>query len=74
MVDASTQRYLPGVLDYQLQRDSGLTHFEYSVSSAAGRGRRADHRRHHHRPPEQLAQLKDIADTILAKVDPGTSC
>jgi DNA-binding MarR family transcriptional regulator len=24
--------------------------------------------------PEQLAQLKDIADTILAKVDPGKDC
>jgi DNA-binding MarR family transcriptional regulator len=35
---------LPGVLDYQLQRDSGLTHFEYLVlaglSESPGRCRR----------------------------------
>jgi DNA-binding MarR family transcriptional regulator len=35
---------LPGVLDYQLQRDSGLTHFEYLVlaglSESPGRSRR----------------------------------
>jgi DNA-binding MarR family transcriptional regulator len=35
---------LPGALDYQLQRDSGLTHFEYLVlaglSESPGRSRR----------------------------------
>jgi DNA-binding MarR family transcriptional regulator len=35
---------LPGVLDFQLQRDSGLTHFEYLVlaglSESPGRSRR----------------------------------
>jgi DNA-binding MarR family transcriptional regulator len=35
---------LPGVLDYQLQRDSGLSHFEYLVlaglSESPGRSRR----------------------------------
>jgi DNA-binding MarR family transcriptional regulator len=131
---------LPGVLDYQLQRDSGLTHFEYLVlaglSESPGRSRRMSDlagfangslsRLSHvvkrleqrgfveRRPaeddrritvatitdsgyeflvaaapghvatvreyvvdvlsPEQLAQLKDIADTILAKVDPGKDC
>jgi len=131
---------LPGVLDYQLQRDSGLTHFEYLVlaglSESPGRSRRMSDlagfangslsRLSHvvkrleqrgfveRRPaeddgritvatitdsgyeflvaaapghvatvreyvvdvlsPEQLAQLKGIADTILAKVDPGKDC
>jgi DNA-binding MarR family transcriptional regulator len=131
---------LPGVLDYQLQRDSGLSHFEYLVlaglSESPGRSRRmsdlagfangSQSRLSHvvkrleqrgfveRRPaeddgritvatitdsgyevlvaaapghvatvrdyvidvltPEQLAQLKDIADTILAKVDPGKDC
>lgn len=131
---------LPGVLDYQLQRDSGLSHFEYLVlaglSESPGRSRRMSDlagfangslsRLSHvvkrleqrgfveRRPaeddgritvatitdsgyevlvaaapghvatvrdyvidvltPEQLAQLKDIADTILAKVDPGKDC
>jgi DNA-binding MarR family transcriptional regulator len=131
---------LPGVLDYQLQRDSGLTHFEYLVlaglSESPGHSRRMSDlagfangslsRLSHvvkrleqrgfveRRPaeddgritvatmtdagyeflvaaapghvatvreyvvdvlsPEQLAQLKDIADTILAKVDPGKDC
>jgi DNA-binding MarR family transcriptional regulator len=35
---------LPGALDYQLQKDSGLTHFEYTVlaglSESPGRSRR----------------------------------
>jgi DNA-binding MarR family transcriptional regulator len=131
---------LPGVLDYQLQRDSGLTHFEYLVlaglSESPGHSRRMSDlagfangslsRLSHvvkrleqrglveRRPaeddgritvatmtdagyeflvaaapghvanvreyvidvlsPEQLAQLKDIADTILAKVDPSKDC
>ena len=131
---------LPGVLDFQLQRDSGLSHFEYLVlaglSESPGRSRRMSDlagfangslsRLSHvvkrleqrgfveRRPaeddgritvatitdsgyeflvaaapghvatvreyvvdvlsPEQLAQLKDIADTILAKVDPGKDC
>jgi DNA-binding MarR family transcriptional regulator len=131
---------LPGVLDYQLQRDSGLTHFEYLVlaglSESPGRSRRMSDlagfangslsRLSHvvkrleqrgfveRRPaeddgritvatitdsgyevlvaaapghvanvreyvidvlsPEQLAQLKDITETILAKVDPGKDC
>ena len=131
---------LPGVLDYQLQRDSGLTHFEYLVlaglSESPGRSRRMSDlagfangslsRLSHvvkrleqrgfveRRPaeedgritvakitdagyeilvgaapghvttvreyvidaltPEQLAQLKVIADQILAKVDPGRPC
>jgi DNA-binding MarR family transcriptional regulator len=131
---------LPGVLDFQLQRDSGLSHFEYLVlaglSESPGRSRpmselagfangslsRLSHvvkrleRRGfvERRPaegdgritvatitdagyeilvaaapghvaavrqyvidalsPEQLAQLKTIADQILAKVDPGRPC
>ena len=131
---------LPGVLDYQLQRDSGLTHFEYLVlaglSESPGRSRRMSDRagfangslsRLSHvvkrleqrgfverRPaeddgritvatitdsgyeilvaaapghvatvreyvvdaltPEQIAQLKVIADQILAKIDPDKSC
>lgn len=131
---------LPGVLDYQLQRDSGLTHFEYLVlaglSESPGRSRRMSDlagfangslsRLSHvvkrleqrgfveRRPaeadgritvatitdsgyeflvaaapghvatvrefvidgltPEQLGQLKTIADQILARVDPGKSC
>ncbi|MGW6276744.1 MarR family winged helix-turn-helix transcriptional regulator [Kribbella sp. NPDC055071] len=131
---------LPGVLDYQLQRDSGLTHFEYLVlaglSESPGRERRMSElagfangslsRLSHvvkrlerrgfvvRRPaeddgritiatitdsgyeflvaaapghvaavrefvidaltPEQLAQLKVIADQILSKVDPGKPC
>jgi DNA-binding MarR family transcriptional regulator len=131
---------LPGVLDYQLQRDSGLTHFEYLVlaglSESPGRSRRMSDlagfangslsRLSHvvkrleqrgfveRRPaeedgritvatitdagyeilvaaapghvttvreyvidaltPEQLAQLKVVADQILAKVDPGKPC
>src|SRR5215510_7112469 len=131
---------LPGLLDYQLQRDSGLTHFEYLVlaglSESPGRSRRMSDlagfangslsRLSHvvkrleqrgfveRRPaeddgritvatitdagyeilvgaapghvttvrdtvidaltPEQLAQLKVIADQILAKVDPDKSC
>jgi DNA-binding MarR family transcriptional regulator len=131
---------LPGVLDFQLQRDSGLTHFEYLV--LAGLSETPDHSRRMsdlagfangslsrlshvvkrleqrgfvvRRPapddgritlatmtdtgyealvaaapghveavreyvisaltPEQLAQLKAIADQILAKVDPGRPC
>ena len=131
---------LPGVLDYQLQRGSGLTHFEYLVlaglSESPGRSRRMSDlagfangslsRLSHvvkrleqrgfveRRPaeddgritvatitdsgyeilvaaapghvatvreyiidsitPEQLGQLKVIADQILAKLDPGKSC
>jgi DNA-binding MarR family transcriptional regulator len=131
---------LPGVLDYQLQRDSGLTHFEYLVlaglSESPGRSRRMSDlagfangslsRLSHvvkrleqrgfveRRPaeddgritvatitdsgyeilvaaapghvatvrecvvdaltPEQIAQLKVIADQILAKIDPDKSC
>jgi len=131
---------LPGVLDYQLQRDSGLTHFEYLVlaglSESPGRSRRMSElagfangslsRLSHvvkrleqrgfveRRPaeddgritvatitdtgydvlvaaapghvatvrefvvdtltPEQLSQLKVIADQILTKIDPGKSC
>ncbi|MEV5965279.1 MarR family transcriptional regulator [Kribbella sp. NPDC051952] len=131
---------LPGVLDYQLQRDSGLTHFEYLVlaglSESPGRSRRMSDlagfangslsRLSHvvkrleqrgfvdRRPaeddgritvatitdsgyevlvaaapghvttvreyviagltPEQLAQLKVIADQILSRVDPGKPC
>lgn len=131
---------LPGVLDYQLQRDSGLTHFEYLVlaglSESPGRSRRMSDlagfangslsRLSHvvkrleqrgyveRRPaeddgritvatitdagydvlvaaapghvatvreyvidtltPEQLAQLKVIADQILTKIDPGKPC
>ena len=131
---------LPGVLDYQLQRDSGLSHFEYLVlaglSESPGRSRRMSDlagfangslsRLSHvvkrleqrgfveRRPaeddgritvatitdagyeilvaaapghvttvreyvidslsPAQLAQLKLIADQILAKVDPGKPC
>jgi DNA-binding MarR family transcriptional regulator len=131
---------LPGVLDYQLQRDSGLSHFEYLVlaglSESPGRSRRMSDlagfangslsRLSHvvkrleqrgfveRRPadddgritvatitdagydvlvdaapghvatvrefvidaltPEQLAQLKTIADQILAKLDPGKAC
>jgi DNA-binding MarR family transcriptional regulator len=131
---------LPGVLDYQLQRDSGLTHFEYLVlaglSESPGRSRRMSDlagfangslsRLSHvvkrleqrgfvdRRPaeddgritvatitdsgyevlvaaapghvatvreyvidsltPEQLAQLKVIADQILSRVDPGKLC
>jgi DNA-binding MarR family transcriptional regulator len=131
---------LPGVIDYQLQRDSGLTHFEYLVlaglSESPGRSRRMSDlagfangslsrlshvvkRLEQHgfvdrRPaeddgritvatitdsgyevlvaaapghvatvreyvidsltPEQLAQLKVIADQILSRVDPGKPC
>ena len=131
---------LPGVLDYQLQRDSGLSHFEYLVlaglSESPGRSRRMsdlagfangslsrlshvvkrlEHRGFVERRPadddgritvatitdagyevlvaaapghvatvreyvidaltsEQLAQLKTVADQILAKVDPGKPC
>lgn len=131
---------LPGVLDFQLQRDSGLSHFEYLVlaglSESPGRSRRMSElagfangslsRLSHvvkrleqrgfveRRPaeddgritvatitdagyemvvaaapghvtavreyvidaltPEQLTQLKTIADQILAKVDPGRPC
>jgi DNA-binding MarR family transcriptional regulator len=131
---------LPGVLDYQLQRDSGLTHFEYLVlaglSESPGRERRMSElagfangslsrlshvvKRLEHRgfvvrrpaeddgritiatitdsgyeflvaaapghvaavrefvidalTPDQLAQLKVIADQILSKVDPGKAC
>jgi DNA-binding MarR family transcriptional regulator len=131
---------LPGVLDYQLQRDSVLTHFEYLVlaglSESPGRSRRMSDlavfangslsRLSHvvkrleqrgyvvRRPadddgritvatitdpgydvlvaaapghvravreyvidtltPDQLSQLKTIAEQILAKVDPGKSC
>lgn len=131
---------LPGALDYQLQRDSGLTHFEYLVlaglSESPDRSRRMSDlagfangslsRLSHvvkrlerrgfvvRRPaaddgritvatltdagyaflvdaapghvgtvrefvidaltPEQLAQLKAIADQILQKVDPGKPC
>jgi DNA-binding MarR family transcriptional regulator len=131
---------LPGVLDYQLQRDSRVTHFEYLVlaglSESPGRERRMSElagfangslsRLSHvvkrlerrgfvvRRPaeddgritiatitdsgyeflvaaapghvaavrefvidaltPEQLAQLKVIADQILSKVDPGKPC
>ncbi|GAA1720796.1 MarR family winged helix-turn-helix transcriptional regulator [Kribbella sp. NPDC056951] len=131
---------LPGALDYQLQRDSGLTHFEYLVlaglSESPDRSRRMSDlagfangslsRLSHvvkrlerrgfvvRRPaaddgritvatltdagyaflvdaapghvgtvreyvidaltPEQLAQLKAIADQILQRVDPGKPC
>jgi DNA-binding MarR family transcriptional regulator len=131
---------LPGVLDYQLQRDSGLTHFEYLVlaglSESPGRCRRMSDlalfangslsRLSHvvkrlenrgfveRRPadddgritvatitdagyetlvaaapghvatvreyvvdaltPDQIAQLKTIADQILTKIDPDKSC
>jgi DNA-binding MarR family transcriptional regulator len=131
---------LPGVLDYQLQRDSGLTHFEYLVlaglSESPGRCRRMSDlavfangslsRLSHvvkrlenrgfveRRPaeddgritvatitdtgyetlvaaapghvatvreyvvdpltPDQIAQLKVIADQILTKIDPDKSC
>ena len=131
---------LPGVLDYQLQRDSGLSHFGYLVlaglSESPGRSRRMSDlagfangslsRLSHvvkrleqrgfveRRPaeddgritvatitesgyemlvaaapghvttvrdtvidaltPEQLAQLKVIADRILAKVEPDKHC
>ncbi|TDD51083.1 MarR family transcriptional regulator [Kribbella antibiotica] len=131
---------LPGALDYQLQRDSGLTHFEYLVlaglSDSPNRSRRMSDlagfangslsRLSHvvkrlerrgfvvRRPdegdgritvatltdpgydflvmaapghvaavrqfvidaltPEQLGQLKVIADQILDKVDPGRPC
>lgn len=131
---------LPGVLDFQLQRDSGLSHFEYLVlaglSESPGRSRRMSElagfangslsrlshvvkrleqrgfvERHPAEDdgritvatitdagfemvvaaapghvtavreyvidaltPEQLTQLKTIADQILAKVDPGRPC
>jgi DNA-binding MarR family transcriptional regulator len=131
---------LPGVLDYQLQRDSGLTHFEYLVlaglSESPGRCRRMSDlamfangslsRLSHvvkrlenrgfveRRPadddgritvatitdtgyetlvaaapghvatvreyvvdaltPDQIAQLRTIADQILTKIDPDKSC
>ncbi|GAA0593797.1 MarR family transcriptional regulator [Kribbella sandramycini] len=131
---------LPGALDSQLQRDSGLTHFEYLVlaglSESEGRSRRMSDlagwangslsRLSHvvkrlesrgfveRRPaeddgritvatltdagfafletaapghvaavreyvidaltPEQLAQLRVVADQILARVDPDKSC
>ena len=131
---------LPSVLDYQLQRDSGLTHFEYLVlaglSESPGRCRRMSDlamfangslsRLSHvvkrlenrgfvvRRPaeddgritvatitdagyetlvaaapghvatvreyvvdaltPDQIAQLKTIADQILTKIDPDKSC
>ena len=131
---------LPGALDYQLQRDSGLTHFEYLVlaglsespcksrrmSDLAGFANGSLSRLSHvvkrlerrgfvvRRPaeddgritvatlteagyaflvaaapghvgtvreyvidaltPEQLAQLKAIADQILQRVDPGKTC
>jgi DNA-binding MarR family transcriptional regulator len=131
---------LPGVLDFQLQRDSGLSHFEYLVlaglSESPGRSRRMSElagfangslsrlshvvkrleqrgfvERHPAEEdgritvatitdagyemvvaaapghvtavreyvidaltPEQLTQLKTIADQILAKVDPGRAC
>jgi DNA-binding MarR family transcriptional regulator len=131
---------LPGVLDYQLQRDSGLTHFEYLVlaglSESPGRCRRMSDlamfangslsRLSHvvkrlenrgfvvRRPaeddgritvatitdagyeslvaaapghvatvreyvvdaltPDQIAQLKTIADQILTKIDPDKTC
>jgi DNA-binding MarR family transcriptional regulator len=131
---------LPGVLDFQLQRDSGLSHFEYLVlaglSESPGRSRRMSElagfangslsrlshvvkrleqrgfvERHPAEDdgritvatitdagfemvvaaapghvtavreyvidaltPEQLTQLKTIADQILAKVDPDRPC
>ncbi|WP_406047556.1 MarR family winged helix-turn-helix transcriptional regulator [Kribbella sp. NBC_00889] len=131
---------LPGVLDYQLQRDSALSHFEYLVlaglsesperslrmSDLAGFANGSLSRLSHvvkrleqrgfvtRRPaeddgritvatitdtgydvlvaaapghvatvreyvvdtltPAQLAELKTIADQILAKVDPGKAC
>ncbi|MGW1339705.1 MarR family winged helix-turn-helix transcriptional regulator [Kribbella sp. NPDC002412] len=140
MAFAALMFKLPGALDFQLQRDSGLSHFEYLVlaglSESPGRSRRMSDlagfangslsRLSHvvkrleqrgfveRRPaeddgritvatitdagydvlvaaapghvatvrelvidaltPDQLGQLKTIADQILAKVDPGKSC
>ncbi|MEV0287774.1 MULTISPECIES: MarR family transcriptional regulator [unclassified Kribbella] len=140
MAFAALMFKLPGALDFQLQRDSGLSHFEYLVlaglSESPGRSRRMSDlagfangslsRLSHvvkrleqrgfveRRPaeddgritvatitdagydvlvaaapghvttvrelvidaltPEQLVQLKTIADQILAKVDPGKPC
>jgi DNA-binding MarR family transcriptional regulator len=50
---------LPGVLDYQLQRDSGLTHFEYLVM--AGLSESADHSR-------RMSELAGFANGSLSRL------
>ncbi|WP_433019108.1 MarR family winged helix-turn-helix transcriptional regulator [Kribbella sp. CA-294648] len=50
---------LPGVLDYQLQRDSGLTHFEYVVM--AGLSESPDHTR-------RMSDLAGFANGSLSRL------
>src|SRR4051812_40826030 len=50
---------LPGVLDYQLQRDSGLTHFEYLVM--AGLSESSDHSR-------RMSELAGFANGSLSRL------
>ncbi|MEU4394016.1 MarR family transcriptional regulator [Kribbella sp. NPDC023855] len=50
---------LPGVLDYQLQRDSGLTHFEYVVM--AGLSETPDHAR-------RMSDLAGFANGSLSRL------
>jgi DNA-binding MarR family transcriptional regulator len=50
---------LPGVLDYQLQRDSGLTHFEYVVM--AGLSETPDHSR-------RMSDLAGFANGSLSRL------
>lgn len=50
---------LPGALDYQLQRDSGLTHFEYLVM--AGLSESPDHSR-------RMSELAGFANGSLSRL------
>ena len=50
---------LPGVLDFQLQRDSGLTHFEYLVM--AGLSESPDHSR-------RMSELAGFANGSLSRL------